>query len=100
VSGEILADNPDVPVRPVGRLVLKGKSRPLAVYEPVTAGSVPRAPLDAYRAAFEAMHREDLHAAALFAQLAQDWPQDPLVQLHHDRLMAGERGDLIVMTAK
>jgi len=100
VSEAILEDSPQTVVRPVGRLVLKGKSRALAVFEPVTEDAMPRAPLEPYRAAFDALHNEDPQAAALFAQLAQAWPQDPLVQLHHGRLQAGEQGDLIVMSEK
>ena len=100
VSEDILQDSPDAPVRPVGRLVLKGKSHPLAVFEPVTGSDDLRAPLEEYRRAWDALHQEDPQAASLFSRLAQDWPQDPLVRLHHQRLQAGERGDLIVMTAK
>lgn len=100
VSEAILADNPDAAVRPVGRLVLKGKSQALAVFEPVTEDAMPRAPLEDYRRAFDALHQQEPQAAALFAQLAQAWPQDPLVLLHHGRLAAGEQGDLIVMSAK
>lgn len=100
ISEAILADNPQAVVRPVGRLVLKGKSKALAVFEPVTQDAVPRAPLDAYGAAFEAMAKEDPQALALFTRLAQEWPQDPLVKLHHDRLAAGEQGDLLVMSEK
>ena len=100
VSEAILEDSPQTVVRPVGRLVLKGKSKALAVFEPVTEDAMPRAPLEPYRAAFDALHNEDPQAATLFAQLAQAWPQDPLVQLHHGRLQAGEQGDLIVMSEK
>ncbi|NVO05623.1 MAG: adenylate/guanylate cyclase domain-containing protein [Rhodoferax sp.] len=100
VSEAILSGNPDAQVRPVGRLVLKGKAQALAVFEPVVEDAMPRAPLADYRAAFEALHSEAPEAAGLFAQLAQAWPQDPLVHLHHQRLSAGEKGDVIVMSAK
>jgi adenylate cyclase len=100
VSAAILADNPDAVVRPVGRLVLKGKSQALAVFELVSEDAVERAPLDQYRQAFAALQEEAPQAAALFAQLAQAWPHDPLVLLHHQRLAAGERGDRMVMVAK
>ena len=101
VSAAILADCPDAAVRPVGRLVLKGKSQALAVFEPLTEDLAPqRAPLADYTAAFTAMHEERDEAGALFAQLASAWPNDPLVALHHRRLSAGERGDLIVMSEK
>jgi adenylate cyclase len=100
VSEAMLLDPPQISLRPVGHLVLKGKSQALAVFEPLTEGAVPRAPLDAYRAAFTAMQQQDPLALELFAQLAQAWPQDPLVQLHQRRLTAGERGDRIVMDEK
>ena len=101
VSEEILRDCPDAAVRPVGRLVLKGKSRALGVFEPLTADQQAiRAPLDAYQAAFAALHNEEPQAAALFTELAQGYPDDPLVVLHLRRLQAGEQGDLIVMSEK
>ena len=100
VSEDILRGNPDALVRAVGRLLLKGKEQALAVFEPVLEDALVRAPLEEYRAAFDAMQLELPEAASRFAQLAQAWPQDPLVQLHHQRLSAGERGDLMVMSEK
>jgi adenylate cyclase len=100
VSEDILSGNPGALVRPVGRLVLKGKILALPVFEPVVEDTLARAPLAAYCTAFDALQQEDPQAASLFAELAQAWPQDPLVLLHHQRLCAGEQGDLIVMSAK
>jgi adenylate cyclase len=100
VSQDMLQDAPNFPVRPVGRLVLKGKSQALAVCEPLTEDGVARAPLEAYLPAFAAMQQHDPQALQYFAQLAQDWPQDPLVQLHNRRLRNGERGDQMVMSEK
>jgi adenylate cyclase len=101
VSEEILRDCPDVVVRPVGRLVLKGKTKALGVFEPVVEDTVvARAPLDAYRAAYAAMAAEQPDAQALFAALAADYPADPLVALHLGRLQSGASGDLIVMSEK
>jgi adenylate cyclase len=100
ISEDMLVDTPNMRVRPVGRLVLKGKSQALAVYEPLTEDGVARAPLDAYVAAFAAMQQHDAQALELFAQLAQAWPDDPLVQLHARRLRSGDLGDQIVMDAK
>ncbi|MEW6514939.1 MAG: adenylate/guanylate cyclase domain-containing protein [Pseudomonadota bacterium] len=101
VSEAILAASPNVQVRPVGQLVLKGKTEALRVFEPLVASLVPHyAPLVQYRAAFAAMQEKRPDADALFAQLAADYPDDPLVALHHRRLAAGEQGDLIVMQDK
>ena len=100
ISEDMLVDTPDMRVRPVGRLVLKGKSQALAVFEPLTEDGVARAPLDAYREAFAAMQQHDAQALPLFTQLQQAWPDDPLVQLHARRLRNGESGDRLVMEEK
>jgi len=101
VSAAILADCPEARVRPVGRLVLKGKSQALEVFEPLDDElAATRAPDAAYEEAFAAMRAEDPAAATLFAALAARYPQDPLVHLHHERLACGARGDLIVMSEK
>ncbi len=100
---------PETVVRPVGKLVLKGKSKALQVYEPVSAERAARyAPLAEYRAAYELMAQEgdggtageNSPALALFSDLAEKFPDDPLLKLHRERLLAGAHGDLIVMSEK
>jgi len=91
---------PEVPVRPVGRLRLKGKSLALAVFEPVTEDEPGRAPLAEYSAAHVLLQANEPQAKARFEQLHAGWPDDPLVALHWRRLQAGEQGDLIVMAEK
>lgn len=91
--------------RPVGRLVLKGKSEALQVFEPLgregqepPAGYAPEAD---YRAAYEALGAADAALAReRFEALLQRHPADPLVRLHAERLRAGEAGDLIVLSSK
>ena len=100
VSQFILDGQPQTPVRPVGRLVLKGKSEALMVYEPLTATGPQRAPLADYDAAYAALRDGQASAQAQFEALLQHWPDDPLVRLHCSRLQAGERGDLLVMADK
>jgi hypothetical protein len=39
-------------------------------------------------------------AAQVFGKLAQDYPNDGLVQFHATRLLNGEAGSTIVMTSK
>jgi adenylate cyclase len=100
VSESILSECPEARVRPVGRLVLKGKSQALAVFEPLIEElAATCAPLDVYTAAFELLRTEDARAADAFLKLAEGYPDDPLA-LHNRRLQAGERGDLIVMSEK
>jgi adenylate cyclase len=98
VSGATLQGCPDAVVRPVGSLVLKGKTQPLMVYEPIT-GSEPRRDI-AYEKAFELLKNSDPLARKAFEQLAMERPRDPLVGLHLERLQKGEQGDIIIFDEK
>lgn len=104
VSEVTLADCSGVSVRPVGRLVLKGKSRALQVFEPLP-GETPAhyAPMEDYLAAYSAMELGDAAAITRFAALHTAYPNDPLVKLHRSRLHAHpepEITDRMVMDAK
>jgi adenylate cyclase len=101
VSEAILAACPNVQVRAVGQLLLKGKTEALRVFEPLVAELARHyVPLDEYRAAFAALQEQRPEAKVLFERLAAAYPDDPLVALHSRRLAAGEQGDLIVMYEK
>src|SRR5690606_34859217 len=89
-------------VRPVGRLVLKGKTEALQVFEPLPdtppAGYAPDA---LYQSAYDALREGDgAVALARFQALQAAYPGDPLVRLHGERLAAGELGERIVLTTK
>lgn len=101
ISAAILEGCAATPVRPVGRLILKGKTDMIEVFEPLLPElEAGYAPLDGYLAAFAAMQACSGSALALFERLLADNPGDPLVKLHRNRLLAGERGELIVMQGK
>ena len=95
IDGDVI-----MPMRPIGRLVLKGKKNALAVFEPLIEESFERAEATRYAQAYSAMAESSPQAQELFAALINDWPDDPLVQLHHTRLQNGETSDLIVMESK
>jgi len=101
VSEATLSGAPGTPVRPVGRLVLKGKTEPLMVYEPLFAAD-PAARVEdtAYQEAWKLMSAQDARAPAVFARLAAAAPEDRLVHFHATRLQAGDSGDLVVLDRK
>jgi len=103
LSEAILSGCPDAIVRPVGSLVLKGKSRSLMVYEPITAaggdGSRPERDFT-YEAAFGLLKQNDSGVRVIFEQLARERDRDPLVLLHLKRLRAGMEGVTIVLEEK
>ena len=100
VSEATLVGCPDVRARPIGRLVLKGKTQPVMIYEPDHSQAVAVAPHDEYSHAFDLMRDKDAAALESFKRLASRYPRDSLIAFHLHRLMTGETGDLIVMTEK
>lgn len=103
VSENTLSGCTGVVTRPVGRLVLKGKTEPLMVFQPIHNGlEVPGAPLDdpQYAAAYALLTQDPVAARIAFEQLARERPTDPLVNLHLNRLQENQTGDLIVMAEK
>lgn len=90
-------------VRPVGSLILKGKSVSLRVYEPITtpgdSNTEPQRDL-AYEAAFDLLQQHNPGARNAFEQLVQERPQDGLVRLHLNRLLNGEQDDTITFQEK
>ena len=99
VSEATLAGCAGARARPIGRLLLAGRSEPIMAYEPVDplAGADDDAE---YRAAFERMAAGSAQALDDFVQLAAHRPDDPLVQLHLGRLQAGTCSDLVQLASK
>lgn len=94
LSAATLAACPQAPVRPVGRLMLQGRSEALMAYTPAE-------PEDgAYAAAYALLAAGDEGALAAFTELAALRPEDALVRLHLARLRAGARDDLVVLEGK
>jgi class 3 adenylate cyclase len=87
-------------LRPVGDLVLKGKTEALRVYEPEPGDSSGRAALADYLSAYHLLAGGDAEARPRFRALRGDFPEDPLVRYHCQRLERGEEGVHIVMESK
>lgn len=100
VSIDTLCGCTDVAARPVGHLLLKGKTQALEVWEPLAAQVPGAAPLEAYLQAYRATSAHDAQCLALWMALAQRYPDDPLVALHTQRLQSGESGVQVVLDGK
>ncbi len=95
VSADVAQLIPSFVGRPVGDLLLRGRSAPLRVYEPLhDTGTVGQAYLDA----FDKLAALDPSSLNAFAALAGISGQDPLPQLHLRRLLNGEKGTMIAIT--
>ncbi len=86
--------------RPIGSVVLKGKTEALDVWEPLHDGAYRDDYLARYAEAFEAAHAGDAAALTKFAALAEARPDDPLAAFYVQRLAQGESGTKIKMTEK
>lgn len=91
---------PNIPFREIASVVLKGRTQPTMVWEPLHTGKHEAELTSRYRAAFAKLKDGDPQAQDLFEGLAKDSPDDTCVAWHVARLRAGEHGVEAVMTEK
>ena len=77
--------------RPVGDLVLRGRSEPLRAFEPLSPEDAASPEAAAYMDAFAKLEARDPFAVAAFAALIGARPSDALAQYHLKRLLNGVR---------
>lgn len=99
VSGETLALCPDARVRPIARLLLKGRETPIAAFELLGMDAEGEHD-EPYLAAQALLDSDPQEARIRFARLAAARPEDRLVAMQHARLAAGECGSLIILAGK
>jgi class 3 adenylate cyclase len=92
--------SPEVPCRKVGGVIVKGKSEPIHVYEPLTGARAADENTALYLAAFERMKSADPAALAAFEDLCRRYPDDALAEYHLERLREGETGEVFAMAEK
>ena len=78
--------------RPIGDLVLRGRSEPLRAYEPLSAASFGTAATSQYGEAFAKLEAGDGNAMPAFAALVGSHAEDPLANFHLKRLLNGAKG--------
>jgi adenylate cyclase len=91
---------PDYRFRPIGVLLVPGKTTGIEVLQPLLPGTLSEPALKAYLNAYALLESGDAKARDAFAELQRRWPDDVLIRLHADRLAAGEDGIVIVIKGK
>lgn len=94
------AQCPGMAFRPLGLVKLRGKLRPVAVFEPLAADDIDADYLSRYHEAYAALEKGDARAATLFDSLRLQQPQDGCVAFHLERIRGGASGIDIVLTEK
>ena len=100
IAGTTASKCPNHLFRPIGALVLKGKTEAIDAFEPITSEEASRPLSTRYMTAFEALSHSEPVAKDLFTALKEDFPDDPLVNLHYQRIMSGKLSVTIVLAEK
>ena len=85
--------------RPVGDLLLKGKTRSVSAWQPHRTGEK-FCPLLQYKHAYQLMSDSYEDAASQFALLHDLYPEDTLVEFHFNRLRNNIGGESVKLTDK
>ncbi|MGH6620060.1 MAG: CHASE2 domain-containing protein [Alphaproteobacteria bacterium] len=97
VSEDTARHCPGLRFRPIGNVMLKGKSTPVGVAEPISASDVPEELLSRYQDAYGLLSQDPAKAFDAFAELAISYPDDSLVRFHLERLRQGAKGVLMAL---
>jgi adenylate cyclase len=100
VSSDAVDRCPGFVGRPVGTLVLKGKTKGIKTFEPLNQEEWESSRVEAYLKAFNAMADKNGDELSLFQAFIKKFPEDSLGSFHIKRLKAGEKGALVVMSEK
>jgi class 3 adenylate cyclase len=100
VSGATKELCKSIAFRPIGSVVLKGKTEAVDVWQPLHEGEKADGFLERYRIAFTKLEEDSPDALTLFDALHEEAPDDPCVALHAERLRHGDRGTAMAMTEK
>ena len=83
--------------RPIGDLILRGKTEPLRVFEPLGLEQYNDPATKSYLDAFAKLEASDPDAIATFAAHVGKLPKDRLASFHLKRLLNGATGTRITM---
>ena len=89
----------DLGFRPIGALVLKGKAVRVEVFAPLAAGSPEGGWADRYGNAFARLSRGDADGAGAILALLAQFPDDPLLRFHAERIERGMGGTEVPLQA-
>jgi adenylate cyclase len=86
--------------RPIASVVLKGKTTPVGIWEPLEGNVQAEELLERCCDAYTRIDEDGAAALELFSALHGEAPDDPCISLHLERLKKGVFGTAIVMTEK
>lgn len=100
VTEETVSACPNLKFRPIGDVVLKGKTKPVGLFSPVSEADAKTNVTEDYMAAYQLLRAEDPQGIEAFKALADKYPDDAIVAYHCRRIAAGATSTLIVLEDK
>ena len=100
VTEETVAQCPNLAFRRIGDVVLKGKTKAVGLFQPVSAAEAASGLVPAYDSALALLRTEDPGAVGAFDTLEATYPGDPIVAYHRARMASGKVSALIVLEDK
>lgn len=100
VTEESVAACPNLKFRPIGDVVLKGKTKPVGLFSPVSEADAATNVTADYMAAYELLRAENPQGIDAFKALAATYPDDAIIAYHGRRIAAGATSTLIVLEDK
>ncbi len=100
VSEVTHAECKGIPFRPMGLVIVKGKTQALGVFEPLSEERAESDYIKRYMDAYKHLEQGAEDTLELFEQLYAENPYDGCVEIHLERLRAGTRSPEIAMTEK
>lgn len=97
VSEATLSACPEILARPIGRILLKGKSQPIMAFEPIETDDDTLGIAD-YLAAYDLLRQADPAAAEAFRCYLERYPGDRLAAFHYHRLRCNHGGEIVELT--
>lgn len=97
---ETVAQCVSVAFRKVGNVVLKGKTKPVGLFSPVSEAEFASGVVPAYEAALAQFDANSGDAPAAFARLQEAYPDDALIAYQLKRVASGTVSSLILLDDK
>lgn len=97
ISASVAEKVKELRARPVGDLVLRGRSEPLRALEPLAQQDQDDLSIEGYLQAFAKLQAGDPSALAAFAAEVGRHPDDPLASFHLKRLLNGATGERVLL---
>ncbi|HET9718170.1 MAG TPA: adenylate/guanylate cyclase domain-containing protein [Pseudolabrys sp.] len=97
VSSMLAKQVKDFRGRPIGDLVLRGRSEPMRAFEPSRVERYESPATKSYLEAFAKLESDDPTAMAAFAAHVGSYPSDQLASFHLRKLLEGKKGTQIVL---